>query len=875
MFNHQTWKRQLRSRFERTKLFATLTTVALVGVIVFVIGTIAVFIYFSKDLPNPDAVVRREGFSTKIYDRSGELIYDVFKQARRTPIKLEEVPLYMRQATIAIEDKNFYSHQGFDPLGMPRAFYNYIVRSKLSGRLGGGSTLTQQLVKNVLLTPQRTIIRKIKEFVLAIEIEQKFSKDQILQMYLNETPYGGTAVGIEEASETYFGKKASELTLVESTILAGLPQEPSALSPFGSNPKAYIYRTKDVLRRMREDGYITSEKENFALAQLPSTIFASHSGELRAPHFVFYVKDLLVKRYGEAVVETGGLLVQTTLDLDLQEKTQEIVAEEIKKVIPQNITNGGVVVIDPNSGEILAMVGSRRWDDPDYDGQVNVTMSLRQPGSLIKPVTYVTAFKKGYTASTMIMDTPTTFPGGAGLPDYKPTNYDGKFHGPLSVRNALAGSINIPAVKTLAMVGLKDMLTTANDMGITTLTPSDENMKRFGLSVTLGGGEVRLLELTGAYSAFSNGGLRQDPQAILKVTDRDGRILEEFHPIAGQRVLTTGQAFLISNILSDNDARKITFGTGSLLNIPGIQVAVKTGTTNDKRDNWTVGWTTKRIVGVWVGNNDNKPMKEVASGVSGASPIWRKVLLAAVEGLTKEPFPVPPEIVSAEVDTVSGYRSHDGFPLRSEYFIKGTEPLGDDPIHKKIKVCKSSGRLATPADIARGEYDEKEFYIFKESDVTAAPGGPNKWQEGIDEWLVSQPDPKYHPPIDYCDTVNDIVVNIRAPGDHSQIDGNSVGIKADSSAVSDVVRMEIFVDDQSISTSDHDSIEVTGNISTGPHKIIVKATDSQGRIGESSIRIGINVPWDWTPATPTPVPTPIQTSTPLPTTSPSPTLSPT
>lgn len=865
MYSGLAWKRQLRSRFTRTQLLAKLTTIAFVGVIGLVLGTTVLFIYFAKDLPNPEAVVRQEGFSTKLFDRNGKLIYDVFRQARRTPVKLEEIPLSLRQATIAIEDKNFYRHQGFDPTGILRAGFNIVVRRKLAG----GSTLTQQLVKTVLLTPQRTIIRKIKEFILAVSIEKKFSKDQILQMYLNEAPYGGTAVGVAEAAETYFGKKVSDLTLAESAILAGLPQEPSRLSPFGSSPTAYVDRAKDVLRRMREDGYLTSEQEKLATAQLTNVVFATQSGQLRAPHFVFYVKDLLSKRYGETAVETRGLSVVTTLDLDLQEKAQTAVAEEIAKVTKLNITNGAAIVLDPRTGEILAMVGSRRWDDPDYDGKVNVVLSQRQPGSAIKPITYVTAFKKGYTPATLLMDTLTTFPGGVNLPDYKPTNYDGKFHGPLTVRTALASSINIPAVKMLAIVGIKDMLSTAYDMGLTTLAPTDENLKRLGLSVTLGGGEVRLIDLAGAYSAFANGGLRQDPVAILKVTDRDGHVLEEFHPTQGQRVLTAGEAYLINNVLSDNDARSITFAPNSYLNVAGRTVAVKTGTTNDKRDNWTVGWTLSKLVGVWVGNNDNKSMKEVASGVTGAAPIWRRILLSALENTPREKFPVPSEIVTAEVDSVSGYRSHDGFPSKIESFIRGTEPVGDDPVHKKLKVCKGSGKLATPADISRGNFDEKEFFIFKESDPTAAPGGPNKWQEGIDGWLSTQGDSKYHPPTDYCETASEVVVNIRKPSDHEQLSGNDVEIKADAQSLGDITKMEIFVDDQSKATSDRDNISTTANLTDGPHTIKVKATDNQNHNGESSIRIGVKVPWDWTPPTPTPTPTPTPSPTPTPTPVPS------
>ena len=571
----------------KSKFFARLALFCFIGLIALGFLMTGLFAFYAKDLPQPDKIIRREGFSTKIYDRNGELLYDIFANQKRTPIELKDVPQHLRNATVAIEDKNFYQHGGFDPTGIFRALYNIVIHH----RLQGGSTLTQQLVKNVLLTSQRTIPRKLKEFILSVQIEKKYSKDQILQMYLNEAPYGGTAWGVAEAAETYFGKNVNELNLIESAILAGLPQRPSVYSPFSDSPQAYVVRTEQVLRRMREDGYITREQEQEALKQLEKVEFATEGSSFKAPHFVMYVKSQLEERYGQQVVEGGGLRVYTTLDLEIQEEAQKAVTEEIAKVEAVHITNGAGLVMDPNNGEILAMVGSKNYNDPNYDGKVNVTLSLRQPGSAIKPVTYLTALQKGYTASTLLMDTPTTFPGGVGLPDYKPVNYDGQFHGPLQMRFALGNSINVPAVKMLAQVGLKDMLQTGYELGLSTLEPTTDNLKRFGLSVTLGGGEVRLLELVEAYSAFANGGLKIEPISILKVTDKDDKVLFEHKNAQGRRVITEPQAFLISHILSDNNARLITFGANSALNVPGRTVAVKTGTTNDKRDNWTIGWT--------------------------------------------------------------------------------------------------------------------------------------------------------------------------------------------------------------------------------------------------------------------------------------------
>ena len=398
---------------QKSRNIVKITKFAFLGLIVFFLALFLILPLLAFSLPSPDKVVRREGFSTKILDRNGKALYDIFENERRTPVKIEDVPDYLKKATIAIEDKNFYSHQGFDILGTIRGLSRLFTR----GYAQGGSTLTQQLVKNVLLSSERSVLRKIKEFLLAVQIERKYSKDQILQMYLNEAPYGGNAIGVETASEIYFGKSVKDLNLIECAILAGLPQSPTRYSPYSATPKAYVDRTTNVLRRMREDGYITKDQEEASLAELSNVKFQTKGSSFKAPHFVQYVQKILVERYGEQVVEQGGLKVTTSLDLDLQEKAQATVSEEIAKVEKQRITNGAAVVLDSQTGEILAMVGSKDFNDPNYDGQVNVTLSLRQPGSSFKPFTYVTALKEGLTASTMLMDVPTTFPGGEGQPD--------------------------------------------------------------------------------------------------------------------------------------------------------------------------------------------------------------------------------------------------------------------------------------------------------------------------------------------------------------------------------------------------------------------------------------------------------------------------
>lgn len=865
------WRRRVRKmrayrRLQgQTKSFlvSRLAFFIFIGFIVLILFTGGLFAFYAKDLPQPDKIVRREGFATKIFDRNGELLYDVFADQRRTPVSLDEIPEHLKNATIAIEDKNFYKHGGFDPTGIFRAFFNIIVHR----RLQGGSTLTQQLVKNVLLTPQRTIPRKIKEFILSVQIENRYSKDEILQMYLNEAPYGGTAWGVASAAETYFGKPVAELNLIESAVLAGLPQRPSAYSPFGDDPKAYLGRTETVLRRMQEDGYITSEQKKEAVKQLKEVEFAAEGLNFKAPHFVMYVKKQLEERYGQRVVEQGGLKVTTTLDYSIQEEAQKAVTEEIAKVESLHITNGAAIVLDAQAGEILAMVGSKNYNDPDYDGKVNVTLSLRQPGSAIKPVTYVTALKKGYTASTLLMDTPTVFPGGQGLPDYKPVNYDGQFHGPLQVRFALGNSINLAAVKMLAMVGLKDMLATGYEMGLSTLEPSKENLRRLGLSVTLGGGEVRLIELAQAYCAFANGGLRVEPISILKVEDRSGQVLEEYKPISGSRVLTEGESFLISHILSDNNARLITFGEGSYLNVSGRQIAVKTGTTNDKRDNWTIGWTPQLVAGVWVGNNDNSEMKQVASGVSGAAPIWRRVILAALKGKPSTGFSVPGGIVTAEVDLVSGYRVHDGFPSRTEYFIQGTEPAGEDPIHSQLKFCRGQDKLATPAQVARGDYEGKEYFVFKEEDPISADG-VNRWQEGIDQWLTTQSDPRYHPPTEYCGDIEEIEVTIEEPGHESEIDSNKVGVRGKVISKNSIKEIKISINGELRETIENSSkFDKIFTLSKGTYTIKVWAKDEKDKTADREAKIGVKVPWDWEPSpSPSPNPSPSPSPSPSPTT---------
>jgi len=641
---------------------------------------LAVFIFFSiifailyfifnifLSLPNPNQLVTRQPIlTTKIYDRNGNLLYKIYRKENRTLVKLQELPLHLIQATVAVEDAEFYSHHGFSPKGIIRA----ALRNLKGDKLYGGSTITQQLVKNTLLSPERTLTRKIKEIILAVLVETKFSKDEILQMYLNEVGYGGAAYGVEEAAQMYFGKSAKNLTLAEAALLAGLPASPTSFSPFGAYPGKAKERQLLVLRRMRQEGFISEEEEKKAAAE--ELHFASPKTDIKAPHFVMYVKDLLVQKYGERMVEEGGLEVKTTLDLEIQEFAQKVVSEEIKKLRSLKINNGAALVTKPATGEILAMVGSQDYFNLQNDGNVNVTLRPRQPGSAIKPIMYSVALENGFTAATIIPDTPITYKV-PGQPPYSPKNYDNRFHGNVPLRIALASSYNVPAVKVLAALGVEKMITRGQEMGITTW----DEPSRFGLSLTLGGGEVKMVDLAVAYGVLANMGKRVDLNPILEVKDSKGNTLEKFAIRNSQFAIFSPEvAYILTDILSDNTARAPAFGTHSWLNIPDHpSVAVKTGTTQNLRDNWTVGYTPDFLVAVWVGNNDNKPMSYVASGVTGASPIWNKITSYLLKNLPDKNFPRPPGIVEVKICVPTGSLPCEGCPLvREEIFIKGTEP---------------------------------------------------------------------------------------------------------------------------------------------------------------------------------------------------------
>ena len=665
----------------------TIFSLAITFSLLFLFG---IYLPFLRHLPSPSSLItRNQPLTTKILARDGTVLFKIYQDQNRTPVSLENIPQSLILATIAIEDQSFYNHAGFSYRGILRA----ISKNVFNDKTYGGSTITQQLVKNALLTPEKTFTRKVRELILAVLVEIRFSKQEILEMYFNEVAYGGTAYGVQAASEMYFNKPVTQLSLAESSLLAGLPAAPTTFSPFGAHPELAKIRQAEVLRRMHEEGFITIQQlETAGTAPLK---FTPQTTDIIAPHFVMYIKDLLVKQYGEQTVNQGGLEVITSLDPNIQAVVQAAVTDEIESLARLNITNGSALVTNPRTGEILAMVGSKDYFDFENDGQVNVTLRPRQPGSSIKPVNYAFALQNGFTPATIIPDSPICYrlPG---QPAYCPRNYDNNFHGNVSLRSALANSYNVPAVKVLSAGGVQNMIDQGSQMGITTWN----DPSRFGLSLTLGGGEVKMIDMAVVFGSLANLGLRVDLSPILKVTDNQGKILEEFEcqtpftqnltqsppfPQTAQaaplkttctstRALSSAAAYQLTNILSDNSARAPAFGFNSVLNVPQHQVAVKTGTTQNLRDNWTIGYTSDFVVTTWVGNNDNSSMSYVASGITGASPIWRKITDFLLRNQPQHVFSTPEDLVAVKVCTLTGQLSCSGCPTKVEYFVPGTEP---------------------------------------------------------------------------------------------------------------------------------------------------------------------------------------------------------
>ncbi len=860
-------KYQLHHKRRKTKRRTTLLVqwffiVALTFAITFFVSlglAIVGYTYIATSLPAPEELRTRSVTfaSTKIYDRNGGLLYEVFdpQGGRRTLVPLVHIPAYLRQATIATEDKRFYQHPGVDPIGIARAIWQNVTEKSI---VSGASTITQQLARTVFLSPeervQRTLSRKIKEAVLATEITRRYSQDAILEIYLNTIYYGNLAYGIEAAAETYFGKTAAELSLAESALLAGLPQSPAIYDPF-TNPEATKARQAIVLGLMAEEGYITPAQAEAARSE--ELQFIAQRTDIQSPHFVTYVRQLLEQKYGTAVLYQGGLQVYTTLDPRLQGTAERVAREQIAALADKHVTNAALVAIRPGTGEILAMLGSVDFFNPEIDGQVNVALRLRQPGSAIKPVTYVAAFEKGWTPATLIMDVPTEFPDGAN-PPYKPTNYDEKFHGPVLMRTALGSSYNIPAVKTLQYVGLPAFLEMAHRLGINSLNRPD-----YGLSLTLGGGDLTLLELTGAYAVLANGGRRVPPVAVLRIVDNYGRVIEEYHPPQGQQVISPQHAYLITSILSDNDARTPAFGPNSVLKL-SRPAAVKTGTTNDWRDNWTIGYTPDLVAGVWVGNSDNTPMAHIP-GVTGAGPVWHNFMEEALAETPPRDFTRPEGIETIEICADSGTIPSQVCPRKKlEIFAADQGPLGPEyDIHQMIRIDRTTGQLATEF-CPKNLVEEKYFQVY--------PPDGREWAE---QHSIPQP------PTETCTLhAGPAQVSIFQPLEGERVEGivPVVG-RADMPDFSHyIVEYGVTHDPGGwgpVSGPNNTPVESgllaqwdTRGLHNMAHTLRVLVFDHQGTVVEARAHVVVANP------TPTPSPTPLPTSMPLPTPTPTTTATP-
>ena len=657
----------------------------------FVLGTIAFllfFIYIQHNLPDPESIaIRKVGESTKIYDRTGQvLLYDIHGEEKRTIIPWDQIPQSVKNATLASEDADFYKHRGFDIRGIARALLKDV---KDIGISQGGSTITQQLIKKALFGDEKTISRKIKEILVSIEVERKFTKDEIFWMYLNQIPYGSNSYGIEAASMEFFGKPAKTLTLNESAILATLPKAPTYYSPYGNHVSELMSIKNSTLKRMLELGFITDKELTNALAE--KVQFKQAKEEISAPHFVIMVKEYLINKYGEEAVQNGGFKITTTLDSKIQTTAEETVAKYAKiNKARYKANNASLVAIDPKTGELLALVGSVNYFDVTNDGNFNVAIASRQPGSSFKPFAYATAFQKGFSDSTILFDVKTEFnpscqPDGNGLKDkfglgcYNPQNYDGRFRGPVTFRQALAQSLNIPSVKVLYLAGVDDTIDLAQKMGITTL----QDRSRYGLSLVLGGAEVRLIDLVSAYGVFANEGIRNPWYMVKKIELPSGAVLEE-NKIQPVRVLDAQTADLVTDVLSDNNARSPVFGYSSSLYIPDFDVAAKTGTTQENRDAWVLGYSPSIAVGVWVGNNDNKSMTKEGAGISASGPMWHEFMVKTLGALPRESFNKPDPVFANKIMLNGSYiykKSADSPPEIHSilYYVNKKDPLGSFP----------------------------------------------------------------------------------------------------------------------------------------------------------------------------------------------------
>lgn len=754
------------------RLVLAFVKLSLLGVVLAALAFLLIYRHYSSELPDPSQIGRyRPAETGYIYARDGSILYELVdpQSGRRTVVPFERIPRVLVDATVAVEDAGFWTNPGVDMRGILRAL---ILNYQAGEVVSGGSTITQQLVRNVLLPPEeRTVItfeRKLREAILAVEVSRRYSKEQILGMYLNEVYYGNQAYGVEAAAQSYFGKSVWDLSPAEATLLAGLPQSPTILNPL-HNLAGAKQRQLVTLDLMVKYGYL-AESDARAMFATPLQ-FAPAEADLTAPHFVFYIRQLLEERYGPDVLYRGGLRVVTTLDPAWQAEAERIARQWVREGGPgysplreRNATNAGVVMLTPD-GQIIAMVGSVDYDDPAIDGQVNVTLAERQPGSALKPVVYAAALQRGWTPATIIWDTPVQYPAGDGT-TYAPRNYDNAFHGPQRLRMALANSLNIPAIRALEYVGIQIFVDLAHRMGITTLNDPE----RYGLPLALGAGEVKLLDLTAVYNTFRNGGRYRLPVAIMKVTNARGETLELLGDTPGRQVLgDRGEqiAYLITDILSDKIARQYMFGPNNVMELAGDRpAAVKTGTSNEWRDSWAVGYTPDVTLGVWVGNSDNTPMQEVA-GSNGAGVIWRALMERYHQGRPILAFERPAGVVEATIcaDTGALLGAECSSPL-AERFVEGTVPHTSDISMRTVAVADDGRCLAasyTPPDQVR----QVTFVVY-----------PSAFQE----WAASNGIPQ--PPRQYCPPPGAIagsaggeVARIAQPADGATVRGPQIYVR--------------------------------------------------------------------------------------------------
>jgi 1A family penicillin-binding protein len=818
-------------------------------------GGVVTYVWIATQLP-PAEELRSRSFhfaTSQILDREGNLLWEIIDPTggRRTSVSLDQISPHLINATIATEDRFFYLNVGVDPIAIARAVYYNLTEGEV---VSGGSTITQQLARGVLLTPEERIeqsfTRKIREAVLAVEINRRYTKTQILEIYLNQIYYGNLAYGIEAASQTYFGKHANELTLTEASLLAGLPQSPAIHDPY-VNPEGALARQADVLRLMVEADYISSTEAEAAKFEDLSSL-KPLSSAFAAPHFISYVRQELEKVIPPEYIYQAGLRVQTTLDPRLQAIAEEEVRNQVNALRDRNVTNGALVAMDVKTGQVLALVGSEDFRD-EVDGQINMAIAPRQPGSTIKPLTYLAAFERlNWTPSTLIMDTPVKYPDGAGG-FYEPNNYDNKFHGPVSLRIALANSYNIPPIKTLELIGIEALKEMASRLGITTLTRND-----YGLSLTLGSGEISLVEMTGAYQAIANQGVLVAPTAILQITDNFGQVIEPPRP-QPRRAIREEHAYLMTHILADNEARSLSVGPNSYLRL-SRPVAAKTGTTNDFRDNWTVGYTPDIAAGVWVGNADRTPMINI-SGLSGAGPIWHNFMERAHEGVPIKDFTRPAAIIELEVCADSGTIPSEVCPQRrKEIFFQEQPPLGPEhDIHQIIEIDRNTGLRAN--EFCRNNIEKKYYQVYP----------PDGWAWAVEHGIEQ-------PPADYCPSTN-IMANISLPLDGSTVRGMTslegsamaanfshyqieFGVGTDPQAFA-VIQSPLpqSVEEGILGTFD------TTQVENGPYTLRLVVFDQSGGAVEARVRVLVD-----NPPTPTPTSTPIE---PSPTPTDTPTLEPT